>query len=213
MNEYTVWHNDLVGARVVEALSGNGFRATYCKTKEEAAAEILRLVPDRATIGAPGSWTLRELGVLDALKERGHVILDAGIPGLDQEQKMKTWRGQLTCDVLLTGSNAVTLDGCLVNTDAFGNRVAAMIFGPGKVIVVAGINKVVMDLAGAQARIRNIAAPINNKRLERPNPCVKTGECMDCQGPARICNVTTILNKCPRLTEIHVLLVGEALGF
>jgi L-lactate utilization protein LutB len=213
MNEYTVWHNDLVGAGVVEALSGNGFRAVYCRTAKDAATEILRLIPDPVTIGVPGSWTLRELGVLETLEERGNVILNAGIPGLDEEERMKTWRGQLTCDVLLTGSNAVTADGCLVNTDAIGNRVAAMIFGPGKVIVVAGINKVVKNLEEAQARIRNVAAPINNKRLERPNPCLKTGECMDCRGPARICNVTSILHKCPRFTEIHVILVGEALGF
>ena len=88
-----------------------------------------------------------------------------------------------------------------------------VIFGPGKVIVVAGVNKIVRDVEEAEERIRKTAAPINNRRLNLPNPCVKTGECMDCQGPTRICNVTTILHKRPKLTEMHVIIVGEALGF
>ena len=105
------------------------------------------------------------------------------------------------------------MDGKLVNVDGTGNRVAAMIFGPGKVIVVAGINKIVRDLGAAEERIRSVAAPVNNSRIGLPNPCVKTGECMDCQGPTRICNVTTIIGKRPNTTEMHVVIVGEDMGF
>lgn len=213
MNEITEWHNDVTGAKVVEALKGNGFQAVYCKSRDEAAAEILRLVPEPGTVGLGGSWTVGELGVVDTLEKRGNTILNHSAPGLSNEERMQVRRSELTCDVFLTGSNAVTMDGRLVNTDGNGNRVAAMIFGPGKVIVVAGVNKVVRDVAEAEERIRLVAAPMNNKRLNTPNPCVKTGVCMDCQGPTRICNVTTILNKRPRSTEMHVIIVGEELGF
>ncbi|MDO9508927.1 MAG: lactate utilization protein [Thermovirgaceae bacterium] len=213
MNDIKAWHNDVTGAKVVEALQGNGFEAVYCKSRSEAAAEILRLIPEPVTVGLGGSRTIGELGVVETLKERGNTILDHSAPGLSNEERMQVRRGQLTCGVFLTGSNAVTMDGRLVNTDGNGNRVAAMIFGPGKVIVVAGINKVVRDVAEAEDRIRRVAAPMNNKRLNLPNPCVKTGVCMDCQGPTRICNVTTILNKRPGSTEMHVIIVGEELGF
>ena len=213
MNEHVSWHNDLVGERVAEALRRNDFDAVYCKSAAEAAEEVLRLVPENGTVGLGGSWTVKELGVVEKLKARGNIILDHGAPGLENDERVRIRRAQLTADAFLTGSNAVTMDGRLVNTDGSGNRVAAMIFGPGKVIVVAGVNKIVRDVEEAEERIRKTAAPINNRRLNLPNPCVKTGECMDCQGPTRICNVTTILHKRPKLTEMHVILVGEELGF
>lgn len=213
MNEHVCWHHDLVGERAAEALRRNDFDAVYCRSAEEAAEEVLRLVPENGTVGLGGSWTVKELGVVEKLKARGNIILDHGAPGLENDERVRIRRAQLTADAFLTGSNAVTMDGRLVNTDGSGNRVAAMIFGPGKVIVVAGVNKIVRDVEEAEERIRKTAAPINNKRLNLPNPCVKTGECMDCQGPTRICNVTTILHKRPKLTEMHVILVGEELGF
>lgn len=113
----------------------------------------------------------------------------------------------------MTSTNAIIADGRLVNTDGTGNRVAAMIFGPKKVIVIAGTNKIVENLEEAEARIRMTAAPLNNKRLNRSNPCVTTGHCMDCQGPTRLCNVTTVLYKRPPVPDIHVLVVGEELGY
>ena len=213
MNEHVRWHHDLVGERVAEALRRNDFDAVYCKSAAEAAEEVLRLVPENGTVGLGGSWTVKELGVVEKLKARGNIILDHGAPGLENDERVRIRRAQLTAGAFLTGSNAVAMDGRLVNTDGSGNRVAAMIFGPGKVIVVAGVNKIVRDVEEAEERIRKTAAPINNKRLNLPNPCVKTGECMDCQGPTRICNVTTILHKRPKLTEMHVILVGEELGF
>lgn len=213
MNEFTMWHRDTLGAKVVEALIKNNFQAVYCQTRQAAVARVFDLIPNTATIGVGGSWTLNELGVLDKLAAQGNTILNHNKPDLSDEEKMEIRRRQLTCDVFLTGTNAVTMDGRLVNTDGIGNRVAAMIFGPKKVIVIVGINKVVHDVDEAEKRISLIAAPINNKRLNTPNPCVKAGECMDCQGPTRICNATTILHKRPRLTDIHVIVVGEELGF
>lgn len=100
-----------------------------------------------------------------------------------------------------------------MNRDAFGNRVAAMMFGPKKVIILVGTNKIVRDFEEADKRIKMYAAPFNNKKYELPNPCVKTGECMDCSSPKRICNITTVLSRRPPLTDIHIVILGENLGF
>jgi len=213
MNPLKIWRNETIGGKVVESLKKNNFQACFCKTGPEAVSEILKLIPSGASVGVGGSQTIMELGVLERLASQGNIILNHSQPGLDGAQKLVIRRQQLTCDVFLTGANAVTMDGKLVNTDAAGNRVAAMIFGPQKVIVVAGMNKVVKDLAAAEERIKSWAAPFNNKRLNTQNPCVKSGGCLDCQGPTRLCNVTTIISKRPSLTDFHVLLIGEDLGF
>ena len=213
MSEFTPWHNETVGGAVVEALKKNGFEAEYCATGADAAQRLLELIPDAASVGFGGSWTLKAIGISEKLAERGNTILDHGAPGLTNEEKADIRRKQQICDVFLSGTNPLTMDGRLVNMDGSGNRVAAMIFGPGKVIVVAGTNKIVKDLAAAEERIQMKAAPINNKRLGTPNPCSRTGVCMDCQGPTRICNVLTIISKRPLGTNFHVLIVGEELGF
>ncbi|MBN1334192.1 MAG: lactate utilization protein, partial [Synergistales bacterium] len=171
MNEFVNWHNEITAKKVVKALMNNGFSATYCRTAEEAVAAILDQVPEGASVGIGGSWTVGELGLLDELDARGHRILNHGRVGLSKEEKNEIRRQQLTCDVFLSGTNAVTMEGELVNMDGTGNRVAAMIYGPGKVIIVAGVNKIVKDLSAAMVRIKTIAAPINNKRLGLPNPC------------------------------------------
>ena len=213
MSEFTPWHNETVGGAVVEALKKNGFEAEYCATGADAAQRLLELIPEAASVGFGGSWTLKAIGISEKLAERGNTILDHGAPGLSNEERQDVRKKQLTCDVFLSGTNAVTLDGRLVNRDGNGNRVAAMIFGPGKVIVVLGTNKIVKDLDAAEERIQMVAAPVNNKRIGLPNPCTQTGLCMNCQTETRICNVTTIISKRPRSTPFHVFVVGEELGF
>jgi L-lactate utilization protein LutB len=214
MNDFKNWHADTIGAKAVAALNKNNFNACYVKTRKEAIDHVLGLIPGGATVGMGGSWTTQaELSLDKTLEERGNTVYNHGKPGLTPEQVADCRHKQLSCDVFLVGSNAVTLDGKLVNVDGAGNRVAAMIFGPKKVVVVAGINKIVRDVAEAEKRIELYAAPLNNRRLAKPNPCVQTGICMDCQGPTRICNITTIIRKRPVLTEFHVVIVGEELGF
>ncbi|MDI9369981.1 MAG: lactate utilization protein [Synergistaceae bacterium] len=213
MNEFTTWHNEMIGGSVVEALKNNGFEAEYCADREEAVSRLLELIPETASVGCGGSWTIKQLGVADKLAERGNTMLDHGAPGLTNEQKNEIRKQQQICDVFLAGSNAVTMDGSLVNMDGTGNRVSAMIYGPDKVIIVAGTNKIVRDVAAAEERIRTKAAPINNKRIGSPNPCTRTGVCMDCEGPTRICNVLTVIKRKPGGTNFHVLIVGEDLGF
>ena len=213
MSEFKDWHNVTLGTKTVEALVKNNFQATYCQTKQEAVEQILALIPADATVGVGGSWTIGELGLIDKLSALGNTMYNHSLPNLSAEAKVELRRKQLTCDVFLTGTNAVTMDGKLVNTDGIGNRVASMIFGPKKVVIVVGANKIVKDVAEAEKRIKLYAAPINNKRLNTPNPCTSTGECIDCKGPTRICNVTTIMSKRPPLSDIHIVIVGENLGF
>ena len=213
MNEFTTWHKDLIGAKVVEALKKNNFAASYAKNRQEAVEKVIELIDPAAIVGLGGSWTVKELGIDALLAERGHKVLDHGRTNLTPDESMEIRRQQQVCDVFISGTNALTMDGQLVNVDGTGNRVSAMIFGPKKVIIVIGINKVVDDCDSAIRRIELQAAPINNKRLARPNPCTVSGECMNCQGPTRICNVTTILHKRPLGTDIYVVIVGEELGF
>ena len=213
MKQFIQWHNDTFGEKVVKALEKNNFQAHYAVNRVAAIEKAMSLIPAGATIGVGGSWTLKELGIPEQLAKSGHTVYDRNIPGLTMEESLALRRKELLCDVFLSSANAITLDGQLVNTDGSGNRVAAMSFGPKKVIVIVGVNKIVSDLDAAMERIETIAAPINNKRLDRPNPCTITGMCMDCQGSTRICNITSILHKRPPAIDFHVIIVGEELGF
>ncbi len=213
MKQFIQWHNDTFGEKVVKALEKNNFQAHYAVNRTVAIEKALSLIPAGATIGVGGSWTLKELGIPEQLAKNGHTVYDHNIPGLTMEESLALRRKELLSDVFLSGANAITLDGQLVNTDGSGNRVAAMSFGPKKVIVIVGVNKIVSDLDAAMERIETVAAPINNKRLDRPNPCTITGMCMDCQGSTRICNITSILHKRPPAIDFHVIVVGEELGF
>ena len=213
INKLRSWHNNTIGEKVVKALQQNRFEAVYFENSQEAVDYILKQIPEGAKIGIGGSSTLREIGLIDILQQKGFLLSDHNQPDLTAEEKKQRRYKQLTSDIFLTGSNAITLKGELVNRDGIGNRVAAMIFGPQKVIVVAGINKVVRNLEEAEQRIKNVAAPMNSKRHEIQNPCAKTGQCADCQTGTRICNVTTIIHRCPPLTKIQVVIIGETLGF
>ncbi len=123
-------------------------------------------------------------------------------------------RAQQGCDVFLTSSNAITQDGRLVNTDGSGNRVNAMAFGPRKAIVVAGVNKIVPDLERALQRIKEVAVPLNCRRLNSSPPCIQAGKCVDCRVPQRVCRITTIIEwKPPFFSDYLVIIVGETLGY
>lgn len=213
MQDFLVQHNNMLGEKAAAALQKNHFTAAYYPDRAAAVEAILAAIPPGATIGVGGSITTSQLGLLDLLAQRGHTIYNHNKPGLTAEEAMELRRKEIVSDVFLTSTNALTLDGKLVNVDGSGNRVAAMIFGPRKVMVIAGINKIVKDVDAAMERIKLFAAPTNNMRLNRPNPCVKAGECMDCQLPTRICNVYSIMAKRPSGTDIAVYIIGENLGY
>ena len=186
----------------------------YADNAKEALDKVMFLIPKEAKVGIGGSVTVRDIGLVEAIEKQGNTIfMDRGRRPIELKEKIKVRKEALTSDVYLASSNAITLQGQLVNIDGTGNRVSAMIFGPKKVIIVAGANKLVDTLDEALARIRNIAGPLNGKRLNLKTPCALTGKCTDCNSPDRMCKITVILEKKPSLSDITIVLVGENLGY
>jgi hypothetical protein len=213
MDTVKQWWVEEKAKMAIEKLVAHGFKAIYAKTKEEAAQEIWKHITPKQRIGVGGSLSIRELGIFEKLEAQGYTIYDHWKPGLSKENTLEIRKSQMTCDLFLSSSNAVTLNGELVNIDGIGNRVNSINFGPGKVILVAGYNKIVEDVQEGIKRIKNIAAPLNARRLNIDVPCAKVGKCVDCNSSNRICRVLVILERKPSLTDIFVILVGEELGF
>jgi hypothetical protein len=201
--------------RTFQALKSNFFDVACFDTKPDLVAAVLDLVKPDMKVGFGGSVTTRwDLDLLKLIKERGGSILDHWSSELNQEEKMAVRLRQLTCDLFITGANAITEKGAIVNTDGVGNRVASMIFGPKKVVIIAGYNKIVPDLNGAFERIKRVAGPQNAQRLKLTGlPCAVTGYCHDCKSEDRMCRVTTIMERKPASTDMSVFLLKEELGF
>jgi len=197
----------------LERLRKNGMSAFYYPTAREAAEEILRQIPREATVGVGGSITIREMGIPEALIKRGQKVYDHW-QEKTKEARTAIGRLQQQSDYFLASTNALTLDGKLINVDASGNRVTSMIFGPTHVIVVAGINKIVLNLEAGLARLKKIAAPKNCQRRKDSTPCAQDLVCRDCESPGRLCRVTTIIERKPfGLEQLNVYLIGEELGY
>lgn len=212
MNEWAVWELEKRVERTARALEQNGFRVTVCGNGADAVGRVEEAARDVRTVGFGGSMAAVELDLPGRLAELGKECLVHGAAGLTPEQRLAVMRRQLTCDLFLTGANAVTEDGKIVNIDATGNRVGAMTFGPGHVIVLAGSNKIVADPVEALRRIKARAAPPNARRLSMKTPCAETGVCSDCRSPDRICRVVHIMERRPRLTDVEVLLIRRPFG-
>jgi L-lactate utilization protein LutB len=207
------WYHEERAKITVEALQKNGFAAFYVEERQKARQEILKLVPDGATVGVGGSITIRQLEVLPELAKKGHRIYDHWVSGLSFEEVLAIRRAQLTCDVFLSSANALTLDGQIVCGEGIGNRVCAMTFGPPKVIIAAGANKITKNLDEALMRVKEVAAPQVLKGTGLALPCLETGYCHDCKSPQRGCRITLILERKPFFTDTTVIVIGEALGF
>lgn len=207
--------NEKYGLLVAKNLTNRGFEACYVSTKEEALAKALTWIPEDAVIAWGGSVTMQEIGLMDEVKSGKYNIINRDA-AQSPEERMELMRQGLLSDVFLTGSNAISQDGQLVNVDGFGNRVAAITFGPKNVIVVAGMNKVVPTVEDAMTRARTEAAPVNMQRFATENTttaCAKTGACGNCNSPDCICNDIVITRRCKPAGRIKVILVGEELGF
>lgn len=212
--ELTTWSWEQKCRKAVTALEENGFTALYCTTPEEAGSYILKEADDAQSVGFGGSMTVAGLGVEAQLTTAGKEILNHANPNLSREDRLAMLRRQLTCDLFLCSSNALTLSGELINIDATGNRVAAMFFGPRKVIVVVGRNKLVDGTAQeAIQRVKTWATPPNAKRLNFKTPCASTGFCSNCNSPDRLCRITTIIDRKPRFTDLQVVVVNADMGF
>lgn len=217
------WFNEKLAQRCLDALKRNNIPGYYAPDRNQALTQILGMIPPEATIGVGDSVTLRQLGVIEELEKRdSHQIFNPFrkdgkdyTPATTREF-VEIGMKALSTDFFLIGSNAITLDGKIVNTDGLGNRVSGLIFGPKKVIAVVGINKIVANQEEAVERIRRIAAPMNAYRhhikhgMEAP-PCAVTGVCVDCHHPRRVCRYTVIVES-QRRPRIEVVIVGEELG-
>jgi len=200
-------------AEVIASLKKNEMEAIYSSTAAEAKEEVLRRISLRATVGVGGSVTLREMGLLEALEKRGNEVYDHWKEGLSPEGRLEVGKKHQRSDVFLTSTNALTMDGKLINVDATGNRITSMIMGPQKVMVITGVNKIVKNLNQGLARVKKIA-PRNCRRRKDPTPCAQDLSCHDCETPARICRVTAIIERRPwGMKEFTVILVGEELGY
>lgn len=196
----------------IRNLKGNNMQAFYVETKEEAMRKVLGLIPENSTIGFGGSESLKEIKIFQNLKKKSCRILD-WVNVNSKEESLEIRRNSFFADFYLSSANAVTQDGKLVNVDGNGNRVAAIAFGPKKVIIVAGKNKLVKNEEEAIERIKNHAAPKNAERLNKETPCRSTKKCMDCRSADRICCVTAITGWQRNKGRIVVILVNEDLGY
>ena len=213
VDEMNTWHGRTLGLRTVEALRKNRFDAAFFETRQETVKAVLDMISPGMEVAFGGSQTAKQLDLQKLVAEAGGIILDHNAAGLTDMQKLEVMRRQQVCDVFICSSNAISLQGELFNIDGHGNRIAAMAFGPRKVIVIAGVNKLCADEEAAWQRIRTLAAPINFKRLNRPNPCAKYGVCMNCNLPTRGCNIYVATRRRPSLTDFSVFIVNESLGF
>lgn len=207
-----------LAVHLIKQLGLRRMAASYCATAQEAKDEILRLIPTPASVIRCGSESAGRLGLWDAIRAQpGMTLLDPYAPGLAPGEGLEIRRQGLLADVMVASSNALTLDGRLVNLDGTANRVAGMLFGPRKVLLLVGMNKVVADLEAAYARVRTIAAPANNMRLAGAlglkNPCVEDGRCHNCRSETKICNAWVVIEGSSVKDRIHVVLVGEDLGY
>jgi L-lactate utilization protein LutB len=196
-------------------LESNNFEVHIAKNAEAAKQIVLDILPMMGvkSISWGGSMTFHQSGLYKELKSYPEVeILDCFQQGLSPEEMLELRRRSLLVDLFITGTNAVTETGRLVNLDATGNRVAGITFGPRNVIILVGRNKVVPDLEDAMLRVKNFAAPANAMRLDKKTPCVKSSECEECQSPQRICNTWTITEKSFPKGRIKIVLINEDLG-
>lgn len=216
------WLSEKMARKAIANLEKNNMPAWFVSSREEALNKVISLIPEGSSIGLGDSVTMEETGILDFLRRESkkgkYRLFDRRRHGMTledvEDDGLNKYRA-LTADIFLTGTNAVTLDGKLVNIDGAGTRVAPLIFGPKKVIVVVGINKLVRDTEEGIRRIKEVAAPINAKRHGHEDlPCVVTGKCNDCSSPHRICSYTVIVDKAGPMYKgrINVVIVGEELG-
>lgn len=200
------------GQLLVKNLKSRHFDAYYCADKASALEKALELIPRGTTVGWGGALSAQQIGLMDALNAGEYNAIDRD-KCATPEEKTEAARKSLFADVFLTGANAMSLDGQMVNIDGTGNRLAAICYGPDTVLVVAGMNKVMDTLEDAITRARTVAAPMNKQRFPNMTPCEVTGTCADCKGETCICNQILVTRHCRPTGRIKFIIVGEELGF
>lgn len=199
--------------RVIDALNKNNMNGYLVSSKEELIERIEEIVKEGSKVACGGSMTLFETGLIEHLRSGRYDFLDRYKEGLNGEEIKNIFRQSFFSDAYFASSNAITENGEIYNVDGNGNRVAAMLYGPDKVIIVAGINKIVKDLDEAIKRNRAVSAPANAKRLNKATPCTRVGYCMDCKSPDRVCREYTVIKSQGNKDRIHVIFLNEELGY
>ena len=213
MNEHIKWVNEKKIERTIKSLENNNIKGYLVNNKEELIEKIKDIAKEGELVGCGGSMTLFETGVIDFLRNGKYDFLDRYKDGLTPADVKDIFRKSFYADTYFTSTNAITESGELYNVDGNGNRVAAMLYGPDKVIVVAGVNKIVKDVNEAIDRNKEICAPANAKRLSTKTPCEVTGYCMDCSSQTRICCEYTLIKRQRTADRMHVILLNEEFGY
>jgi hypothetical protein len=199
--------------RLIKNLEKNQMKGVFIENRDALLEYLNQQVSDGSKVAVGGSQTLFELGVIDYLRDRNVVFFDRYKEGLTAEERKDVFRNSFFADYYLTSTNAITVDGHLYNIDHTGNRIAAMIYGPDKVFVVIGVNKIVDTEEEALGRIRAIAAPANNVRLNRDTPCTKLGSCTECNTKDRICSQYSMIKRQSEKDRIEVLILPTEFGY
>lgn len=209
MDENRIKRNDLLAEQIIKGLESRNMTGYYAKSKEEALKMALDLIPEGSRVAKGGSMSVVEIGLEDAVKNGNYEYCDRAAMKDKREAELFAY----SADVYLGSVNAITEDGVLVNIDGNSNRVSAYAYGPEKLVLIVGLNKVARDADAAMKRARNEAATINAQRFGLSTPCSKTGRCMDCKSPDTICCQFLITRYSRHKDRIHVILVNENLGF
>lgn len=199
--------------QVIKAFENHNMSCMIIKNKGELHTYLKKILINQKKVAVGGSVTLNQLGIVDLIRESDVEFIDRYDPNLTRDQMMDKFREGLLSDIFITSTNALTMDGCLYNIDGTGNRVSAMIFGPKEVLVIAGMNKLCLNEKEAIERIRQYSAPANAIRLQKKTPCAKTGHCMECHSPDRICSSYVKLAYQSQVNRIKVILVEQDLGY
>jgi hypothetical protein len=197
---------------LIKKFKKRNFEGYYCKTSAEALELALSLIPVGVSVTHGGSESIKEIGLLDAVKNGNYDYIDRSLAKTQQEKREVVAKGVL-CHTFITSTNAITMDGELVNVDGLSNRVALLCFGPEQVIVIAGINKIVANVEAGVYRSQNVAAPVNAIRLNRKTPCYDTGNCAQCLAEDCMCSNITVTRHSGISGRIKIILVGESLGY
>lgn len=204
--------NQRLADKLIKNLERRHYEAYYCPTGQEATEKILSLIPEGSSISWGGSMSIRDIGLTTRLKDGNYIIYDRD-DVTTQEDKVRIYRKAFECNYYLASVNAISEDGVIVNIDGNGNRVAAITWGPDRVILVVGLNKVCQDTDAAIKRARSEAAPVNMARFDFNTPCQHDGTCHDCLSPDSICNYVSIQRMSHPVRRHIVVLVGEPLGY
>lgn len=208
------WINDLKIRELMTVLKKRKFGVAYAKDRYEAREIVADMLPEGAKIAVGGSVTLQETGILDEIRKPVYNFIDRfNAKSFDEE--LDLYREGFMADFLVSSTNAITMGGQLVNIDCTGNRTSQIAFGPKRVIIVAGVNKIVDNVEAGLKRAKAIA-PMNARRIRHKTPCSTDDcyKCTDCEVQGRVCNVTSIIDGCYKFPErITIVLVGEELGY